>query len=196
MSEERYQQRQQHLKEQVEARVADATKTGGIIIVFTGNGKGKSTAAFGTATRAVGHGRQVGVVQFIKGTWENGEYNLLSRNRVEFHIMKTGFTWDTQDKAADTQAAKKVWQQGCRMLSDPSYQLVILDELTYMVTYGYLALDEIITALKDRPKNQSVIITGRACHRDLIALADTVSELRPVKHAFDAGIKAQKGIDW
>lgn len=196
MSEERYQQRQQHLKEQVEARVADATKTGGIIIVFTGNGKGKSTAAFGTATRAVGHGRQVGVVQFIKGTWENGEYNLLSRNGVEFHIMKTGFTWDTQDKAADTQAAKKVWQQGCRMLSDPSYQLVILDELTYMVTYGYLALDEIITALKDRPKNQSVIITGRACHRDLIALADTVSELRPVKHAFDAGIKAQKGIDW
>ncbi|CNB84421.1 cob(i)alamin adenosyltransferase [Yersinia frederiksenii] len=196
MSEERYQQRQQHLKEQVETRVADATKTGGIIIVFTGNGKGKSTAAFGTATRAVGHGRQVGVVQFIKGTWENGEYNLLSRNGVEFHIMKTGFTWDTQDKAADTQAAKKVWQQGCRMLSDPSYQLVILDELTYMVTYGYLALDEIITALKDRPKNQSVIITGRACHRDLIALADTVSELRPVKHAFDAGIKAQKGIDW
>ncbi|CFQ44489.1 cob(i)alamin adenosyltransferase [Yersinia frederiksenii] len=196
MSEERYQQRQQHLKEQVEARVADATKTGGIIIVFTGNGKGKSTAAFGTATRAVGHGRQVGVVQFIKGTWENGEYNLLSRNGVEFHIMKTGFTWDTQDKAADTQAAKKVWQQGCRMLSDPSYQLVILDELTYMVTYGYLALDEIITALKDRPKNQSVIITGRVCHRDLIALADTVSELRPVKHAFDAGIKAQKGIDW
>ncbi|WP_145530856.1 cob(I)yrinic acid a,c-diamide adenosyltransferase [Yersinia alsatica] len=196
MSEERYQQRQQHLKEQVETRVADATKTGGIIIVFTGNGKGKSTAAFGTATRAVGHGRQVGVVQFIKGTWENGEYNLLSRNGVEFHIMKTGFTWDTQDKAADTQAAKKVWQQGCRMLSDPSYQLVILDELTYMVTYGYLALDEIITALKDRPKNQSVIITGRACHRDLIAQADTVSELRPVKHAFDAGIKAQKGIDW
>ncbi|WP_145537482.1 cob(I)yrinic acid a,c-diamide adenosyltransferase [Yersinia alsatica] len=196
MSEERYQQRQQHLKEQVETRVADATKTGGIIIVFTGNGKGKSTAAFGTATRAVGHGRQVGVVQFIKGTWENGEYNLLSRNGVEFHIMKTGFTWDTQDKAADTQAAKKVWQQGCRMLSDPSYQLVILDELTYMVTYGYLALDEIIAALKDRPKNQSVIITGRACHRDLIALADTVSELRPVKHAFDAGIKAQKGIDW
>ncbi|CNL20726.1 cob(I)yrinic acid a,c-diamide adenosyltransferase [Yersinia alsatica] len=196
MSEERYQQRQQHLKEQVETRVADATKTGGIIIVFTGNGKGKSTAAFGTATRAVGHGRQVGVVQFIKGTWENGEYNLLSRNGVEFHIMKTGFTWDTQDKAADTQTAKKVWQQGCRMLSDPSYQLVILDELTYMVTYGYLALDEIITALKDRPKNQSVIITGRACHRDLIALADTVSELRPVKHAFDAGIKAQKGIDW
>lgn len=196
MSEERYQQRQQHLKEQVETRVAEATKTGGIIIVFTGNGKGKSTAAFGTAARAVGHDKQVGVVQFIKGTWESGEYNLLSRNGVEFHIMKTGFTWETQDKVADTLAAQRVWEQGRRMLSDPSYHLVILDELTYMITYGYLALDEIITTLKERPKNQSVIITGRACHRDLIALADTVSELRPVKHAFDCGVKAQKGIDW
>ncbi|WP_145483605.1 cob(I)yrinic acid a,c-diamide adenosyltransferase [Yersinia rohdei] len=196
MSEERYQQRQQHIKEQVETRVAQATKTGGVIIVFTGNGKGKTTAAFGTATRAVGHNRQVGVVQFIKGTWENGEYNLLARNGVEFHIMATGFTWDTQNKTADALAAKEVWKQGCRMLSDPSYHLVILDELTYMVTYGYLALDEIIAALKNRPENQSVIITGRACHRDIIAIADTVSELRPVKHAFESGVKAQAGIDW
>ncbi len=110
--------------------------------------------------------------------------------------MATGFTWDTQDKAADTLAAKVVWEQGCRMLSDPSYELVILDELTYMITYGYLALDEVIIVLKNRPKNQSVVITGRACHRNIIDLADTVSELRPIKHAFDSGIKAQKGIDW
>lgn len=196
MSEERYQQRQQHLKDHIEARVAHATQTGGIIMVFTGNGKGKTTAAFGTATRAVGHGMRVGALQFIKGTWENGERNLLERNGVEFHIMATGFTWDTQDKVADTLAAKEVWQQGCRMLSDPSYELVVLDELTYMVTYGYLLLDEVMAALINRPKNQSVIITGRACHRDIIELADTVSELRPVKHAFDSGIKAQKGIDW
>ncbi|WP_145556420.1 cob(I)yrinic acid a,c-diamide adenosyltransferase [Yersinia canariae] len=196
MSEERYQQRQQHLKDHIEARVAHATQTGGIIMVFTGNGKGKTTAAFGTATRAVGHGMRVGALQFIKGTWENGERNLLERNGVEFHIMATGFTWDTQDKVADTLAAKEVWQQGCRMLSDPSYELVVLDELTYMVTYGYLSLDEVMAALINRPKNQSVIITGRACHRDIIELADTVSELRPVKHAFDSGIKAQKGIDW
>ncbi|HDL8284318.1 TPA: cob(I)yrinic acid a,c-diamide adenosyltransferase [Yersinia enterocolitica] len=196
MHQERYQQRQQRLKDHIETRVAGATKTGGVIIVVTGNGKGKTTAAFGTATRAVGHGMRVGALQFIKGAWENGERNLLERNGVEFHIMATGFTWDTQDKAADTLAAKVVWEQGCRMLSDPSYELVILDELTYMITYGYLALDEVIIVLKNRPKNQSVIITGRACHRNIIDLADTVSELRPIKHAFDSGIKAQKGIDW
>ncbi|MFW5388199.1 cob(I)yrinic acid a,c-diamide adenosyltransferase [Yersinia sp. 2544 StPb PI] len=196
MYEERYQQRQQHLKQQVEERVAAATKNGGIIIVFTGNGKGKSTAAFGTAARAVGHDMRVGVLQFIKGDWECGERNLLERNGVEFHIMATGFTWDTQDKAADIQAARLVWQQGARMLSDPGYHLVVLDELTYMLTYGYLSLDEVLAALKNRPVHQSVVITGRACHREIIALADTVSELRPVKHAFDHGIKAQKGIDW
>ncbi|WP_145557854.1 cob(I)yrinic acid a,c-diamide adenosyltransferase [Yersinia aldovae] len=196
MHEKRYQQRQQRIKDHVKIRVADATQTGGIIMIFTGNGKGKTTAAFGTATRAVGHGMRVGIIQFIKGTWESGERNLLERHGVEFHIMATGFTWDTQDKAADTLAAKRVWEQGCRMLSDPSYELVVLDELTYMVAYGYLALDEVIVALKNRPKSQSVVITGRACHRDIIDLADTVSELRPVKHAFDSGIKAQKGIDW
>ncbi|MFA3761683.1 cob(I)yrinic acid a,c-diamide adenosyltransferase [Yersinia sp. 2466 StPb PI] len=196
MYEERYQQRQQHLKQQVEERVAAAAKNGGIIIVFTGNGKGKSTAAFGTAARAVGHDMRVGVLQFIKGDWECGERNLLERNGVEFHVMATGFTWDTQDKAADIQAARLVWQQGARMLSDPGYQLVVLDELTYMLTYGYLSLDAVLAALKNRPVHQSVVITGRACHREIIALADTVSELRPVKHAFDHGIKAQKGIDW
>lgn len=196
MHEERYQQRQQHLKQQVEERVAAATKSGGIIMVFTGNGKGKSTAAFGTVTRAVGHDMRVGALQFIKGDWECGERNLLERNGVEFHIMATGFTWDTQDKAADTQAARLVWEQGVRMLSDPGYHLVVLDELTYMLTYGYLSLDEVLAALKNRPAHQSVVITGRACHREIIALADTVSELRPVKHAFDHGIKAQKGIDW
>ncbi|CNJ52837.1 cob(i)alamin adenosyltransferase [Yersinia aldovae] len=196
MHEKRYQQRQQRIKDHVKTRVADATQASGIIMIFTGNGKGKTTAAFGTATRAVGHGMRVGVIQFIKGTWESGERNLLERHGVAFHIMATGFTWDTQDKAADTLAAKRVWEQGCRMLSDPSYELVVLDELTYMVAYGYLALDEVIVALKNRPKSQSVVITGRACHRDIIDLADTVSELRPVKHAFDSGIKAQKGIDW
>ncbi|CNL20279.1 cob(I)yrinic acid a,c-diamide adenosyltransferase [Yersinia aldovae] len=196
MHEKRYQQRQQRIKDHVKTRVADAAQASGIIMIFTGNGKGKTTAAFGTATRAVGHGMRVGVIQFIKGTWESGERNLLERHGVAFHIMATGFTWDTQDKAADTLAAKRVWEQGCRMLSDPSYELVVLDELTYMVAYGYLALDEVIVALKNRPKSQSVVITGRACHRDIIDLADTVSELRPVKHAFDSGIKAQKGIDW
>lgn len=196
MSDVRYQQRQQKLKEHVDERVAVAQKTGGILIVFTGNGKGKSTAAFGTATRAVGHDMKVGVIQFIKGKWECGERNVLEKLGVEFHIMATGFTWNTQDKEGDIKAAQEVWQHGKRMLKDPSYDLVILDELTYMVRYGYIELDEVMSCLRGRPVNQSVIITGRGCHRDITDLADTVSELRPVKHAFDAGIAAQKGIDW
>ncbi|ALB62929.1 Cob(I)alamin adenosyltransferase [Cronobacter condimenti 1330] len=196
MSDERYQQRQQRVKEKVEARVAAAQEERGILIVFTGNGKGKTTAAFGTATRAVGHGRKAAVVQFIKGEWPNGERNLLEPHGVEFQVMATGFTWDTQNRESDTAACQAVWQHGKRMLADASLDLVILDELTYMVAYDYLALDEVLTALRERPAHQTVIITGRGCHRDILDMADTVSELRPVKHAFDAGIKAQIGIDY
>lgn len=196
MSEERHQQRQQRLKEQVDARIAAAQEKRGIIIVFTGNGKGKTTAAFGTVTRAVGHGQRAGVVQFIKGEWPNGERNLLEPHGVEFQVMATGFTWETQNKETDTVACQTVWQHGKRMLTDPTLDLVVFDELTYMVSFGYLDLAELMVALKSRPQHQTVIITGRGCHRDLLELADTVSELRPVKHAFDAGIEAQQGIDW
>ena len=196
MSDERYQQRQQKLKEHVDGRVAAAQKTGGVLMVFTGNGKGKSTAAFGTATRAAGHGMKIGVVQFIKGQWECGERNVLEKLGVEFHIMATGFTWETQNRAGDTAACQHVWQHARRMLQDASLDLVILDEITYMVSMDYLDLDELIAALQQRPPQQSVIITGRGCHRTLLELADTVSEMRPVKHAFDAGIQAQQGIDW
>ena len=195
-SQTRHRQRQQKIKERVDQRVAAAQDIRGIIIIFTGNGKGKSTAAFGTVTRAVGHGLKAGVVQFIKGGWECGERNLLQQHGVEFHVMATGFTWETQNKDTDTAAALSVWQEGKRMLSDASLNLVVLDELTYMVNYGYLELDDVLSALKQRPNHQTVIITGRGCHRAILKLADTVSELRPVKHAFDAGIKAQKGIDW
>jgi len=196
MSEDRHQQRQQRLKEQVDARIAAANEQRGIVIVFTGNGKGKTTAGFGTVTRAVGHGLHAGVVQFIKGQWPNGERNLLEPHGVEFQVMATGFTWNTQNRVTDRAAAQEVWQHGLRMLADEGLDLVLLDELTYMITYGYLDLAEVITALKNRPPRQTVIITGRACHRELLDLADTVSELRPVKHAFDAGIKAQQGVDW
>lgn len=196
MSDDRHQQRQQRLKEQVDARIAAATETRGILMVFTGNGKGKTTAAFGTATRAVGHQQRVGVIQFIKGEWPNGERNLLEPQGVEFQVMATGFTWDTQNRATDTEACLNVWQHGKRMLQDATLDLVILDELTYMVSFDYLPLQEVIDALTQRPAQQSVIITGRGCHRDLLELADTVSEMRPVKHAFDAGIQAQQGIDW
>lgn len=193
---DRHRQRQQKRKEQVDTRVAAATEKRGILIVFTGNGKGKSTAAFGTATRAVGHGKTVGVAQFIKGQWDNGEYNTLHPLGVEFHIMGTGFTWETQNRETDIQAATTVWQESKRMLADPSYDLVVLDELTYMLAYHYLDTQEVIAAVENRPVQQTVIVTGRGCHSQLLALADTVSEMRPVKHAFDSGIQAQEGIDW
>ncbi|EGT4274876.1 cob(I)yrinic acid a,c-diamide adenosyltransferase [Cronobacter sakazakii] len=196
MSDEGYQQRQQRVKEKVAARVAAAQDERGIVIVFTGNGKGKTTAAFGTVTRAVGHGKKAAVIQFIKGEWPNGERNLLEPYGVEFQVMATGFTWDTQNRESDTAACQAVWQHGKRMLADASLDLVVLDELTYMVAYNYLALEEVLTALRERPAHQTVIITGRGCHRDILEYADTVSELRPVKHAFDAGIKAQIGIDY
>ncbi|MBV4366958.1 cob(I)yrinic acid a,c-diamide adenosyltransferase [Erwinia sp. BNK-24-b] len=193
---DRHQQRQQKLKEKVDARIAAATETRGILMVFTGNGKGKTTAAFGTAARAVGHQKRAGVIQFIKGDWPNGERNLLEPHGVEFQVMATGFTWDTQNRETDTAACLAVWEHAKRMLQDASLDLVVLDELTYMVSFDYLPLEEAIAALRNRPAQQSVIITGRGCHRDLLALADTVTEMRPVKHAFDAGIQAQQGIDW
>ncbi|WP_312467397.1 cob(I)yrinic acid a,c-diamide adenosyltransferase [Pseudescherichia sp.] len=196
MSEERYQQRQQRVKDHVDARVAAAQDERGIIIVFTGNGKGKTTAAFGTATRAVGHGKKVGVIQFIKGTWPNGERNLLEPHGVEFQVMATGFTWDTQNREVDTAACLVVWEHAQRMLADETLDMVLLDELTYMVAYDYLPLETVLSALQARPAQQTVIITGRGCHRDILEVADTVSELRPVKHAFDAGVKAQIGIDY
>lgn len=196
MSDERYRERQQRLKDKVDARVAAAQDERGIVMVFTGNGKGKTTAAFGTATRAVGHGKKVGVIQFIKGTWPNGERNLLEPHGVVFQVMATGFTWNTQDRDSDTAACLAVWEHARRMLADDQLDLVLLDELTYMVAYDYLPLESVLSALRERPAHQSVIITGRGCHRDIIELADTVSELRPVKHAFDAGIKAQMGIDY
>lgn len=196
MSEERYQQRQQRQKARIDARIAEAQQTRGILIVFTGNGKGKTTAAFGTATRAVGHGKKVGVIQFIKGQWPNGERNLLEPLGVEFQVMATGFTWETQNRETDTAACLAVWEHGKRMLADATLDMVILDELTYMVAYDYLPLKEMLSALAARPVNQTVIITGRGCHREILDIADTVSELRPVKHAFDVGVKAQMGIDY
>ncbi|WP_435930108.1 cob(I)yrinic acid a,c-diamide adenosyltransferase [Dryocola sp. BD613] len=196
MSDDRYQQRAQRQKEKVDARIEAAQLERGILIVFTGNGKGKTTAAFGTATRAVGHGKKVGVIQFIKGQWPNGERNLLEPHGVEFQVMATGFTWETQNRETDTEACLAVWQHAKRMLADSSLDMVLLDEITYMVAYDYLPLPEVLEALRQRPAGQTVIVTGRGCHREILDIADTVSELRPVKHAFDAGVKAQIGIDY
>ncbi|EEX31735.1 MULTISPECIES: cob(I)yrinic acid a,c-diamide adenosyltransferase [Vibrio] len=193
---ERHQARQQKVKEQIDAKIAAAQEEKGLLLVITGNGKGKSTSGFGTIARAVGHGFKCSVAQFIKGTWDNGERNLLEKLGVEFQVMATGFTWETQNKATDTEAAQKVWQECKRMLSDESIDVILFDELTYMVSYGYIELNEVVEALNNRPKMQSVVITGRGAHRTLIEMADTVSEVKNVKHAFESGVKALKGVDW
>jgi len=193
---QKHQERMQRIKEKVDARIDAAQEDRGLLLVITGNGKGKSTSGFGMLTRAVGHGFKAAALQFIKGDWACGERNLLEKNGVDFHVMATGFTWNTQDKSKDIAAAEKVWEEGKRILADESVDVVLLDELTYMLSYKYLDLDEVIEAIVNRPPMQHVIITGRACHRSIIELADTVSEVQPTKHAFDNGIKAQKGIDW
>jgi len=193
---DKHKQRMQKLKEKVDSRIDNATEERGLLIVITGNGKGKSTSGFGTVARAVGHGLNAAVAQFIKGTWACGERQLLENAGVKFSVMGTGFTWNTQDKEKDIAAAKQVWLKCKELLSDTNLDLVLLDEMTYMLSYKYLDLDEVIETLNNRPKHQHVIITGRACHRAIIDLADTVSEVQSIKHAFDSGIKAQKGIDW
>ena len=188
--------RMQQQKAKVDERIAAATQDKGLLLVITGNGKGKSTSGFGTVVRAVGHGLTAAVVQYVKGGWECGERNLLEKNGVSFHVMGTGFTWETQDKETDIKAAQAAWQHSKTLLQDPKLNVVLLDEITYMLTYKYIDLDEVTSALLNRPKDQHVIITGRACHRTIMDMADTVSEVRPIKHAFDNGIQAQQGIDW
>ncbi|EOW9662055.1 cob(I)yrinic acid a,c-diamide adenosyltransferase [Vibrio parahaemolyticus] len=194
--EARHKARQQKVKEQVDAKIAAAQEEKGLLLIITGNGKGKSTSGFGTIARAVGHGLKCSVAQFIKGAWDNGERNLLEKLGVEFQVMATGFTWETQNKTADTEAAQLVWKECKRMLQDDSINVILFDELTYMVSYGYIDLDEVVEALNNRPKMQSVVITGRGAHRTLIEMADTVSEVKNVKHAFESGVKALKGVDW
>ncbi|QFU24259.1 cob(I)yrinic acid a,c-diamide adenosyltransferase [Shewanella eurypsychrophilus] len=193
---ERHKARQQRVKETVDAKIAAAQEEKGILLVLTGNGKGKSTSGFGTIARSVGHGKKAAVVQFIKGNWECGERTLLEGAGVDFHVMGTGFTWETQDREKDTQAAESAWEAAEVLLKDESIDCLMLDELTYMVSYHYLDVERVITALKNRPKMQHVIVTGRACHRAIIELADTVSEVQSLKHAFDNGIKAQPGFDY
>jgi len=193
---EKHQQRQQKLKEKVDERIAAATDDKGLLLVITGNGKGKSTAGFGVVTRSVGHGLKAAVCQFIKGTWDCGERNLLESHGVPFYVMNTGFTWNTQDREADIAAAELVWTEAKKLLKDPSINTILFDELTYMLSYKYLDLDEVLNAIANRPEGQHVVVTGRAAHRQLIEMADTVSEVQSLKHAFDSGVKVQKGIDW
>lgn len=195
---ERHRVRMERKKAIIDARIQAADKQVGIIIVNTGNGKGKSSSAFGMAARALGHGMRVGVVQFIKGAKATGEENFLRRfpDEVSFHAMGEGYTWETQNRERDIAKALEAWQQAKRFLSDPAVGLVVLDELNIALKYRYLDVHAVIEDLLDRPPMQHVVITGRGAPPELVAVADTVTEMNVVKHAFAAGIAAQAGTEW
>ena len=182
-----------------------ATKTieKGLLIVHTGKGKGKSTAAFGLVMRALGHDMQVGVVQFIKGAWQTGERRVLERfpDLVTIRTMGEGFTWETQDRQRDLAAARAAWHTSREMIEacrgpDPAYRLVVLDELNIVLRYNYLPLDEVVAFLKDKPADLHVVVTGRNAKPELIEIADLVTEMTQIKHPFRAGVKAQVGIEF
>lgn len=194
--EERYRHTMQHKKAVIDAHIAEAVREKGLLLVLTGPGKGKSSSAFGMAARALGHGMQVGVCQFIKGRSDTGEEAFFCRQPgVTWHVLGEGFTWDTQDKERDAAKAREGWTVARGMLSDPGLHLVILDELTYCLSYGFLDKQEVLADIAARPPMQHVVVTGRAAPQSLIDAADTVTEMRDIKHAYRAGIKAQPGID-
>ena len=194
----RHQRVMQKQKSRVDAAVERAQIERGVLILLTGPGKGKSTSAFGMVMRALGYGYKVGIVQFIKGDILSGEelYLRAQHPDVDFYQMGTGFTWETQDRARDIAAALQSWSHAERMLSDDSYHLVVLDELTYMLSFEYLDEKCVIDVLSRRPPQQSVVITGRGGGKALVELADTVSRIQDAKHAFQAGIKARRGVDY
>ena len=181
----------------MQERIANANKEQGILLVLTGPGKGKSSSGFGMVARSLGHGMKVGIVQFIKGAFSTGEQAFFSSlPNVDYHVMGQGYTWDTQDREQDVAAANAAWEIVAAMLKDDSYDLILLDELNIALKYDYLDLDRVLDDLQARPEMQHVVVTGRNAPQELIDIADTVTEMRVVKHAFkDQGIKAQKGIE-
>ena len=191
-----HKQKMQEQQRQVRAKIADAKTRRGIIIYLYGNGKGKSSSAFGTLARSLGHGKKGAVVQFIKGKWKTGEQAIFKQLGVKHLVMGTGFTWDTQDREKDIAAAETVWNKAVPLFQDPGYDIVILDEITYMFKYGYLSPKDVSEVLLARPEKQNVIITGRDAIPELLEIADTISEVREVRHAFNHGVKAQKGIEY
>ena len=195
---QRHKKKMEKQKENIDATIASAVKEQGVVILLTGDGKGKTSSAFGMVLRALGYGFRVGVVQFIKGEQLSGEELYLKNElpEVDFYQMGTGFTWDTQDRSGDIAAAEKTWAIVEPMLKDERYHLVILDEITYMLSFKYLDEDRIINAIKARPKNQSVVLTGRGGGSAIRDIADTVSEVKDIKHAYHYGIKARKGVDF
>ena len=194
---ERHKARMVRKKEVVDAKIAAAQTERGVIVITTGNGKGKSSSGFGMVVRALGHGMQAGVVQFIKGAIPSGEELFLRRfpEQCAFHVMGEGYTWETQDRERDIHTAQGAWKVAAGMLADTSYDFVLLDELNIALVKGYIDVSQVCDALRARPPAQHVVITGRGAPDALVELADTVTEMRVVKHAFQAGIRAQKGIE-
>ena len=194
---ERHEARMAKKKEIIDEKVAKANIEKGVIVITTGNGKGKSSSGFGMVARALGHGMKVGIVQFIKGAMSTGEETFFRRfpDEVDYHVMGDGFTWNTQDRTQDVKTATLAWEKAKRMLNDASYDLILLDELNIVLKYQYLPIEDVIKDLQGRPEMQHVVITGRAAKPELIEIADTVTEMNVVKHAFKDGVKAQKGIE-
>ena len=179
-------------------KTAQKTIEKGLLIVHTGTGKGKSTAAFGMAMRAIAHGQKIGIVQFIKGAWQSGERKIFEAypDQVEIHALGEGFTWETQDKARDIELSQKAWDKAQELINNPAIDMVVLDELNIVLRYDYLPLDEVLAALTARPEGTHVIVTGRNAKPELIEAADLVTEMTLVKHPFRAGVKAQPGIEF
>jgi len=185
-------------KEARDRMMADKTQEKGLIIVHTGKGKGKSTAAFGMVLRCIGHGKKVGVVQFIKGKWDTGERTVLERfpDQIEIKALGEGFTWETQDRARDIAFARAGWEEGKRMIADPSFDFVLLDEINIALRYDYLPIEEVVDFLNSKRPDLHVCLTGRNAKEEIIAIADLVTEMEMVKHPFRDGVKAQAGIEF
>ncbi|MDO8350629.1 MAG: cob(I)yrinic acid a,c-diamide adenosyltransferase [Gallionella sp.] len=191
-----HQKRMMRKKAVVDAAIAHATQDKGLLLVLTGNGKGKSSSAFGMVARTLGYGFKVGVAQFLKSRRDTGEELFLgAQPGVQWHVLGDGFTWDTQNREADVASAQRGWTVAQGLLSDATLHLVVLDELTYLLNYGYLDAQQVCADLASRPGSQHVVITGRAAPQCLLDMADTVSEIQDIKHAFRAGMRAQPGID-
>ena len=195
---DKHKTKMQKQKQRIDSQIEKNSLEKGVMIFLTGDGKGKTSSAFGMVLRALGYNHKVGVVQFIKGQQLSGEELYLKNTLpdVQFYQMGTGFTWDTQDRSSDVEAAEKTWSVAQRMLKDKTLDLVILDEITYMLSFKYLDPDTVINALKGRPFGQSVVVTGRGGGSRLREIADTVSEVKEIKHAYNNGIKARKGVDY
>ena len=191
-----HKKRMERKKEVIDASIAEANKSKGLLLVLTGNGKGKSSSAFGMVARSLGHGMKVGVCQFIKSRTDTGEEAFFSAHEnVDWHVLGDGFTWDTQDREQDIATSVRGWDIAKAMLQNPEYDLIVLDELTYLINYKYLAEKDVLDVIQNRPVQQHAVVTGRAASDKLIAMADTVSEIADIKHAYRDGIQAQKGLD-